>query len=180
MLNIPTAKPKPAGTTSLGDAPAGTPGGSSSTALPQTTPYEYAGQGWNDPVAQQVMQNYYASTPGYSAGTYDQLRGMAEAGSTPGVQYNTPLDPSTWGTVYKGPDYDRLAQEYKAAGGTYYGSQTPAQQAGAPYYAATGEPAPVMNMATGMAENPLTKQPMSGGSGSSHTLSPDILSKMWR
>lgn len=204
MLNIPTAKanvqarrtaqPAPeTGGFGLGTQPASaTPMSSAGpgmtsldatapTAYAGTTPYEYGGQGWNDPVAQQVTQNYFASTPGYSADTYNQLKGMAEAGSTPGVQYNTPLDPSTWGTVYRGPDYDKLAQDYTAAGGTYYNQFTPAQQAGVPYYAATGEAAPVMNMQTGVAENPLTGQPMNTtGTGSFHTLQPDVMNRMWR
>jgi hypothetical protein len=189
LARQPTGQYEP--TTAGGDVTAGTTslGETAPTAYDQTTPYEYGGQGWNDPVAQGVMQNYYASTPGYSADTYGQLKGMAEAGSGPGVQYNTPLDPSTWGTVYRGPDYDKMIEDYKAAGGTYYNQFTPAQQAGVPYIAATGEAAPVMNMQTGVAETPtfgptgkVTGQTPTSAttSGSYHAVEPEILNKMWR
>lgn len=201
MLDIPTAQANrqarrtaaqpmttqagpTAGGTSLGAAP--------TTALSQTTPYEYGGQGWNDPVAQSVMKDYF-STPqwdtGSGPGMYEQNMNIAQAyNETPGVLH-TPLDPASWGTTYKGQDYADITDKYKAAGGTYFDQFTPAQQAGVPYYAATGEPAPVMNMQTGVAETPVLNSTglVTGqtpaqvrGSGSLHTLAPEVISKMWR
>src|SRR5258705_13487815 len=120
---------------------------------------------------------------------YDQNMNTAQAyNDNPGVLH-TPLDPASWGTTYKGQDYTDIIDKYKAAGGTYFNQFTPAQQAGVPYYAATGEAAPVMNMQTGVAETPtfdatgkVTGQlPTSTtGTGSFHTLQPDVMNKMWR
>lgn len=197
MLDIPTARanrqaarqqPAPvatgapdmtAGTTSMAPAPP--------TAQSQTTPYEYAGHGSQDPIAQQVMKDYWS--PDKWGSTYDTNLYLANAYDKSGGNFNSPLDPSTWGTVFRGQDYTDIGEKYKAAGGTYFNQFTPAQQAGVPYMAATGEPAPVMNMATGVAETPvmsaggqITGQTPTamGGSGSYHTLDPNILSRMWR
>jgi hypothetical protein len=164
------ASAEPAGGVSLPEQPAAfTP-----------EPYEYAGQGWNDPIAQQVTKEYYANQPG----AYERLQGMT--GSAPGTVYNSPLSPESWGSVYRGQDFTDLGEKYKAAGGTYYNQFDPkiteANARGLPYNTATGESLPVMNMQTGIPQNALTGQPVSTGpaSGSYHGVSPDILSRMWR
>lgn len=203
MLNIPTAQanrqtrraaPTAAAPTDQSVMPgtpqsAEVPGATSltptaPTALSQTTPYEYANTPWNDPVAQSTMKSWYENpahgftqesqwNPGGGTGFYERSLANAKAyDTTPGV-YHSEIDPARFTPEQK--------EAYIAGGGTYYGSQTPAQAAGVPYFAATGEPAPVMNMATGVAENPLTKQPMQvGGTGSFNTLAPDVINRMWR
>src|SRR5258708_4166405 len=172
------------GMTSIPEAPP--------TALSQTTPYEYGGQGWNDPVAQSVMKDYFSTAKwdtGSAPGMYDQSMNIAQAyNDKPGVLHS-PLDPASWGTTYRGQEYTDIADKYKAAGGTYFNQFTPAQQAGVPYYAATGQPAPVMNMQRGVAETPTvsptgkvrgqTPTPV-GGTGSYNTLAPDVVNRMWR
>lgn len=212
MLDIPTARAnrqarraaQPAVQMGAGSAvgeptPAATPTeGATSvaatppTALSQTTPYEYAGHGSQDPIARQVMKDYW-STPmwgGPGGTTYDTNAYLADAyDKAAGANFNSPLNPSTWGTVFKGQDYADIAEKYKAAGGTYFDQFTPAQQAGVPYNAATGEATPVMNMQTGVPETPTfgptgkvtgqTPTPV-GGTGSYNTLGPDVINKMWR
>lgn len=203
MLDIPTARAarRPA------TAPAAQPAaqseslmaGSTSlapgapTAQSQTAPYEYAGQGWNDPVAQSVMKDYFSGpqwNTGSAPGMYEQNMNIAQTyNDTPGVLHSS-LDPASWGTTFRGQDYTDIAEKYKQAGGTYFNQFTPAQQAGVPYYAATGEPAPIMNMQTGVAETPtfgamgqVTGQTPAmniGGSGSYHAVDPAIISRMWR
>jgi hypothetical protein len=182
MLNIPTAQPKKS------VPPIG--GGATLTEQPEAftpQPYEYAGQGWNDPVAQDVMKEYW-SKPGYEP-LYEQNMNIAQTyNDTPGVLHS-PLDPASWGTTYRGQDYADIGEKYKQAGGTYFDQFSPAQQAGVPYYAATGQPAPVMNMQTGVAETPnfdalgkITGQTpaTAATSGSYHVLPPDVINKMWR
>jgi len=214
MLNIPTAtKGARAGTRTpeqrqqfLTNKAGQTPGGTSltpqseagpgmtsmaatpPTALSQTTPYEYAGHGSQDPIARQVMQDYW-SGPGWK-GAYDTNVFLADAyDKAGGASFNSPLSPASWGTVYKGQDYADIADKYKAAGGTYFNQFTPAQQAGVPYNAATGEAAPVMNMQTGVAEVPTFDAsgkitghtPTStAASGSFHTVQPQVMNRMWR
>lgn len=173
-----------AGVTSMTPAPM--------TALSKTTPYEYANTPWNDPVAQSTMKSWYedpshgfagvnAWNPGGGTGFFERSLANAKAyDASPGV-YHSEIDPARFTPEQK--------ESYIGGGGTYYDQFTPAQQSGLPYFAATGEAAPVMNMATGVAETPtfgaggkVTGQTPAtvGGTGSFHTLAPEVLSKMWR
>jgi hypothetical protein len=134
------------------------------------------------------MKDTYYSKPGWEP-AYDTMVYLSDAYDEAGGNFKSTFDPGNWGTVFRGQEMTDVADAYKAAGGTYYNQFTPAQNAGVPYNAATGEAAPVMNMQTGVPETPQfdatgkvigqTPTPV-GGSGSSHSLSPDVINKMWR
>jgi hypothetical protein len=102
-------------------------------------PYEYAGHGSQDPIARQVMKDYW-STPmwgGSKSTVYDQNVWLADAYDKAGFGgFVSPLNPANWGGAFRGQDYADIADKYRAAGGTYYNQFTPAQQA-------AGQPAPV-------------------------------------
>jgi hypothetical protein len=162
------------------------PGGTTSTTTAaKTNPYKYAGQGWNDPLAQQIYKEF-APVGGNAANQVSLLlRGneaYAPGGIGAGVNYNNPLDPKTWGGSERGDVYDRMKAEYLKRGGqgTY---EQQAQYPGATNWPmdASGNPLPRMNMQTGKAESIVPGAPPPGvGSGSSMSLSPDVLKKMWR
>ena len=152
------------------------------TAYSKTTPYQYSSTPWEDPVAQSVMKSWYEDpAQGLGTGFYDRELATARTyNDQPGV-YNSQLSPARFSPEQK--------EAYINQGGTYYNQFTPAQNAGVPYVTATGEPAPVMNLQTGVAETPIfdasgkiTGQlPTSTvGSGSFHTLQPEVMNKMWR
>lgn len=152
------------------------------TANTKKNPYQYAGQaGVNDPLAQELYKKY---TPGTTQGqgawrsNYDVLselsRGYA-AQPGGGGAYIDPLSPRNWGA-------GAMKDEYLQRGGlgTY---EQQAQYPGATNWPmdASGNPLPKMNMQTGQAESIVPgAPPPSGGSGSTNSLSPDILKKMWR
>lgn len=207
MLDIPTARTnvqarrtarQPAAPDATGfglatqpasSTPTGGPGMTSltptaPTASQQTTPYQYASSPWNDPVAQSTMKSWYEDpahgfadenqwNPGGGTGYFERSLANAKTyDEVPGV-YHSEISPERFNPEQK--------EAYIAGGGTYYNQFSPAQNAGVPYYAATGEAAPVMNMQTGVAENPLTGAAMNtAGMGSFHTLQPDVINKMWR
>lgn len=190
-----------AGTTSLA------PGAPTAPATPVVSPWneqygataEKQATGWKDPIAQQVSKDFYQQRYG-NLDEYNRLLNTAptyESGKFGG--YLSPLDPMGMGNP-------ELQYNYIKAGGQAFspgeiennlaitghsdelsnyvpeGSQTANSGMalpGQPYIAATGMAAPVMNMTTGVPQNPNTGQPMVG-SGSLHTLAPEVISKMWR
>src|SRR5258705_5212744 len=133
MLDIPTAKAKaqpvqarraaPSTTGSVTDSltaePADASMGGGATLAAQPTavtpqPYEYAGQGWNDPVAQSVMKDYFSGpqwNTGSAPGMYEQNMNIAQAyNDNPGVLHS-PLDPASWGTTFRGQEYADIADK---------------------------------------------------------------------
>jgi hypothetical protein len=106
MLDIPTAKARiptnVPGATSLEPQPA-----------PYTAPvYKYAGQGWNDPLAQQAYGNVKGDE------SLQRLRRVSPEGPTSGYHYSSPMDPTKWGVNYHGGVYDKMKAEYLRLGGT--------------------------------------------------------------
>lgn len=165
------------------------PGGVSA-ATPTTTAakapaYKYAGQGWNDPLAQQMYQKY-AFGGSLSPNIIGQLSGPSQQAYVGSGGYHNPMDPKEWGGSVRGDEVDQMKAAYLAAGGQGTYDQLAAtnpKSVGWPTDAA-GNPLGRMNPTTGATEMPNAATgvwaPGTGGSGSSNTLSSDILSKMWR
>jgi hypothetical protein len=155
--------------------------------------------GWKDPIAQQVSKDYYQQQYG-NLDEYNRLMTDApryESGKYGG--YLSPLDPMGMGNPELQYNYIKAGGQAFSPGeiennlaitghsGELSNYVPEASQAantgmalpGQPYIAGTGMAAPVMNMTTGIPENPNTGLPMVS-TGSSHTLSPDVINKMWR
>ena len=169
--------------------------GSTSLPAPTTTAtvpksYEYAGQGWNDPLAHEVYKEF--SNPGLfesrssTPSAYDQLLNANKAytGNTT-VNYVSPTDPKSWGGAYRGNAYDQMKEAYLARGGqgTYEQlAATDPTSVGWPTDA-EGNPLPKLDTSTGKT---LSADPTTGlwgestvESGSTHALAPEVLAKMW-
>jgi hypothetical protein len=164
-----------AGSTSLAPAAAAKPSG-----------YQYLNKGWTDPLAQEIAKKYlYRPTTRTSmwnpAGPNDSYRRLSELsaayhrGGASGGGYQDPLDPKNWrqSGVYTGEQADKMKQEYISRGGlgTY-------EQLAATNPSTIGWP-------TDAAGNPLPKLDTTTGktltaSGSSFSLAPEVLAKMWR
>lgn len=151
-------------------------------AAKKTNPYQYAGSaGYKDPLGQELYQKYnpgITKSQGQWGSNWDQLMKLSQGyASQPGGggNYIDPLNPRNWGA-------GAMKDEYLSRGGlgTY---EQQAQYPGATNWPmdASGNPLPRMNMQTGTAESIVPGAPPVGaGSGSTNTLSPDILKKMWR
>jgi len=164
-------------------------GGVTSAATPTTAgkpaSYKYAGQGWNDPLAQEVYQKYAFGgrlSPGFvQKSAADSNAYIGHAGG-----FHSPMDPKEWGGSQRGSDVNKMIDEYRARGGQGLYDQQAATNPSAVGWPtdAAGNPLPKMDMTTGktLAANPQTGAwgPGGVGSGSSFSLSPDVLSKMWR
>jgi hypothetical protein len=190
----------PFGASIFGSSGGSTPGTTSmGTSTPASTStadtYKYKGQGWNDPLAQQMYLKYaFGGRPGaISSDTVSRLAHMGDvSGSgTGGVSYHNPMDPKEWGGSVRGQDVENMKAAYLAAGGQGTYDQlaaTDPKSVGWPTDAA-GNPLPKMG-STGQTLYPSGSQgfqpPASGsaqamgGSGSTNSLSPEILKKMWR
>jgi hypothetical protein len=191
------------GQTSLGQKIGGQtaiPGGISAAAptaaAAKPVPYKYAGQGWNDPLAQQMYQKY-AFGGRISPNLVGQLAHMGDvesAGSSGGVAYHNPLDPKEWGGSIRGDDVEKMKAAYLAAGGQGTYDQLAATNPTSVGWPTDtgGNPLPKMDLSGGKVQTlypsgaqgfqppaPGSVQAM-GGSGSMNSLSPDILKKMWR
>jgi hypothetical protein len=131
----------------------------------------------------------FGGRPGaISQNTVSRLAHMGDISrsGTGGVSYHNPMDPKEWGGSVRGSDVDKMKEAYLAAGGQGTYDQLAAtnpKAVGWPTDAA-GNPLPKMDMATGktLAANPQTGAwaPGGGGSGSSFSLNPAVLQKMWR
>jgi hypothetical protein len=148
------------------------------TAATKTNPYPYAGKGagYQDPLAQELYKKY---TPGMNTKggpeAFNTLMELSKGYAGTSTNYIDPLNPGNWGA---GP----MKNEYLQRGGlgTY---EQQAQYPGATNWPmdASGNPLPRLNMQTGQAESIVPGAPAPGaGSGSTNSLSPDILKKMWR
>jgi hypothetical protein len=165
------------------------PGVTSPTTQPATTqqaaPYKYTGQGWNDPLAQQMYQKY-AFGGKLSPNIISQLSGPATQAYVGSGGYHNPMDPKEWGGSVRGADVDKMKAEYLAAGGQGTYDQQAATNPSAVGWPtdASGNPLPKMDMATGKTLQPNAQTgmwgPSTGGGGSSFALGEDVLSKMWR
>lgn len=155
---------------------------STAAAAPKTNPYQYAGsKGYQDPLAQDLYKKY---NPGVTQGqgqwgsNYDQLMKLSSMyANAPGGggNYIDPLNPRNW-------QAGAMKDEYLQQGGLGTFEQQ-AQYPGATNWPmdASGNPLPRLNMQTGQKESIVPgAPPVSAGSGSSNSLSPDILKKMWR
>jgi hypothetical protein len=145
----------------------------------KTNPYQYAGKaGYKDPLAQELYQKYNPNltrSQGPWSSGYDQLMNLSKGYENTTTNYIDPLNPRNW-------QAGAMKDEYLQQGGlgTY---EQQAAYPGATNWPmdAQGNPLPRMNMQTGQAESIVPGAPPPGaGSGSSFSLSPDILSKMWR
>jgi hypothetical protein len=146
----------------------------------KTNPYQYAGsKGYQDPLAQELYKKYNPGTTqgqGVWGSNYDQLMKLSQGYDAAGSgNYIDPLNPRNWGA-------GAMKDEYMQRGGlgTY---EQQAQYPGATNWPmdAQGNPLPRLNMQTGQAESIVPGAPApSAGSGSTNSLSPDILQKMWR
>jgi hypothetical protein len=145
----------------------------------KTNPYQYAGAaGYKDPLAQELYKKYnpgITGSQGQWGSNWDQLMKLSQGYEGTTTNYIDPLNPRNWGA-------GGMKDEYLKRGGlgTY---EQQAQYPGATNWPmdAAGNPLPRMNMQTGKAESIVPgAPPISGGSGSSNSLSPDVLKKMWR
>jgi hypothetical protein len=146
----------------------------------KTNPYQYTGKaGYKDPLAQELYKKY---NPGMTTGRgpwssgFDQLMNLSRGYENAPTNYIDPLNPRNWGA-------GAMKDEYLKAGGlgTY---EQQAQYPGATNWPmdASGNPLPRMT-STGALESPGPTGAVaaaSGGSGSSMSLNPEILKKMWR
>jgi len=140
--------------------------------------------GWQDPIAAEVGRKYFGgiqATGGGGGNLYDKYVNEADTYSSGKYGgYMSPLDPMKWGSGGYGFE-PQMKADYIAAGGKAF-EQAPTAPGmalpGQPYNAATGMAAPVMS-ATGVPVNPNTGQ-FAGSVGSSHTLNPNIINRMWR
>jgi|SRR5580765_652775 len=157
------------------------------TAAKKTNPYQYAGKaGYKDPLAQELYQKYNPrstiSRGPWSSG-FDQLMNLSKSYENTTTNYIDPLNPRNWGA-------GAMKDEYLQRGGlgTY---EQQAQYPGATNWPtdASGNPLPRLNLQTGAQEYPQatggwgTTTPtggIAGGTGSTNSLSSDVLSKMWR
>jgi hypothetical protein len=177
----------PFGTNMFGGAtsiPGGTSAATAATPAASTA-YKYLGQGWNDPLAQQMYQKY-AFGGKLSPGAISRLSGPATQAYVGSGNYHNPMDPKEWGGSVRGAEVDAMKAAYLAAGGQGTYDQLAAtnpKAVGWPTDAA-GNPLGRMNPTTGATEMPNAATgawaPGSGGSGSTNTLAPEILQKMWR
>ena len=153
------------------------------TPAAKTNPYQYAGAaGYKDPLAQELYQKYNPGITGsqgqWGSNWYQLMKlsqGYANLPGGGGGNYIDPLNPRNWGA-------GAMKNEYLQRGGlgTY---EQQAQYPGATNWPmdASGNPLPRMNMQTGKAESIVPGAPPPGvGSGSSVSLSPEVLKKMWR
>ena len=163
-------------------------------AAAKPAPYKYAGQGWNDPLAQQMYLKYaFGGRPGaISSDTVSRLAHMGDvSGSgTGGVAYHNPMDPKEWGGSVRGADVDAMKAAYLAAGGQGTYDQLaatspksvgwPTDASGNPLPRAGGSGPEYPQAAGGWSTTMTSGGLPAGGSGSSFSLSPEVLRKMWR
>jgi hypothetical protein len=175
------------GQTSIRGGASATPP-TTATATAKAAPYKYLGQGWNDPLAQQMYQKYAFGgrlSPEFIQQKVKQNAPMA--GPHPGLTFNDPMDPTGWGGWNQGADVDRMKAAYIAAGGQGTYEQLAATNPEAVgWKAGQGR----INTMTGQMEYPQATGGWSstltsagapaGGSGSMNALPPDVLKKMWR
>jgi hypothetical protein len=165
------------------------PGVTSPTTQTATTqkaaPYKYTGQGWNDPLAQEMYQKYAfggrLSPEFVQKGAADSNAYIGHAGG-----YHSPMDPKEWGGTQRGADVNKMIEGYRAVGGQGLYDQQAATNPGAVGWPtdASGNPLPKYSsdMTKILQPNAQTGMwgPSTGGGGSSFALGEDVLSKMWR
>ena len=160
----------------------GATGGVTSMATPtatKTNPYQYAGKaGYKDPLAQELYQKYnpgLTTSRGPWSSGYDQLMNLSKGYEGTTTNYIDPLNPRNWGA-------GAMKDEYLQRGGLGTFEQQAAYPGATNWPSdAAGNPLPQMNMQTGQPQSIVPGAPApSVGSGSSNSLSPDILRKMWR
>jgi|SRR5580765_3542091 hypothetical protein len=165
--------------------PGGTSAATGSAAPAKAAPYKYTGQGWNDPLAQEVYQKYAfggSLSPEFvQKSAADSNAYIGHAGG-----YHSPMDPKEWGGSQRGDQVNKMINEYRTRGGQGLYDQQAATNPGAVGWPTdvSGNPLPKYSsdMTKVLQPNAATGQwaPGTGGSGSTNTLSPDVLKKMWR
>src|SRR5580765_2732903 len=136
-----------------------------SAATQKAAPYKYTGQGWNDPLAQQMYQKY-AFGGKLSPDAISRLSGPSTQAYVGSGGYHNPMDPKEWGGSVRGADVDKMKAEYLAAGGQGTYDQLAATNPGAVGWPtdASGNPLPKMDMATGKPLQPKAQTGMWGPS----------------
>ena len=162
--------------------------------------YQYLNKGYADPLAQEIAKKYMHDpnvrtsmwNPAGPDDEYRQLSALSQAYNRNGLDssYQDPLNPTNWRAsgVYTQDQADKMKAEYVNRGGLGTYEQlafTNPKDVGAPYNATTGGPVGTdtwegiqAKLGYKGAVAPTTAP--AGGTGSSNSLSPDVLKKMWR
>jgi hypothetical protein len=183
-----------------GQVPGATTLGATTTAG-KPPAYQYVNKGWSDPLAQEIAKKYLHDpttrtsmwNPAGADDAYRRLKGLSDmyhvGGATAGA-YQDPLDPKNWrqSGVYTGDQAQKMKEEYVNRGGLGTYEQlafTNPKDIGAPYQTATGGPVGTdtwEGIQAKLGYKGATAPPTTpaGGVGSSFSLNPSVLSKMWR